>query len=99
MQTPLRPLLSQPKTPDAYRDCMKSLYQGLGKEAGLNETCKTLRGLIDKNVLEPHSDGLDIALHGALAGLLCQAVGMALKQAMGTLKRSARAISHHIKGI
>jgi len=79
------PLRFHPKMAETYRDRVGTLIRGLGREDGLEETREALRGLIEKIVLVPRSDGqgLDIDLHGALAGLLRLATGVEQRQGSG----------------
>ena len=79
------PLRFHPKMAETYRDRVGTLIAGLGDDAGLTETREALRGLIEKIVLEPRAGGagLDIDLHGALAGLLRLATGVEQHQATG----------------
>ena len=87
------PLRFHPKMAETYRDRVGTLIRGLGREEGLEETREALRGLIEKIVLVPRSDGmgLDIDLHGALAGLLRLATGVEQRQAAGAGKKSTNA--------
>jgi len=84
------PLRFHPTMAETYRDRVGVLIEGLGREDGLEETREALRGLIEKIVLEPRADGagLDVDLHGALAGLLRLATGAQEQRAAGAGKKS-----------
>ncbi|PZX37235.1 hypothetical protein LY56_03235 [Roseinatronobacter thiooxidans] len=60
---------------ETYRDRVGTPIRGLSRDAGLTETRKAPRRLVEKIVLEPHADGegLDIDLHGTVLGLLVSA--------------------------
>ena len=89
------PLRFHPTMAETYRDRVGVLIEGLGREDGLEETREALRGLIEKIVLVPRSDGqgLDIDLHGALAGLLRLAAGVEQHQGSGLRKKSTNSNS------
>ncbi len=79
------PLRFHPKMAETYRDRVGALIRGLGREEGLEETREALRGLVEKIVLVPQAGengetGLDIDLHGALAGLLQLATGASARE-------------------
>lgn len=71
------PVRLHPKMSETYRERVAALIRGLAAGEEMDEAREALRGLIEKIVLTPRSDGPGVAidLHGALANLLLLATG------------------------
>ena len=70
------PLRYHPAMAVTYRERVGALIRGLGDADGMEAAKNTLRGLVERIVLTPETDGgLSIDLHGALAALLQLATG------------------------
>ena len=71
------PVRLHPKMSETYRERVAALIRGLGTGEEMDEAQEALRGLVEKIVLTPRSDGpgVTIDLHGALANLLLLATG------------------------
>ncbi len=71
------PVRLHPKMSETYRERVAALIRGLAESEGMEEAREAIRGLIEKIVLTPRTDGpgLMIDLHGALASLLLLATG------------------------
>ena len=66
------PVRLHPKMSETYRERVAALIQGLAESEGMEEAREAIRGLIEKIVLTPRTEGpgMTIDLHGALASLL-----------------------------
>ncbi len=71
------PLRLHPTMSQTYRERVAALIRGLAESEGMEEAREAIRGLIEKIVLSPRTDGpgLTVDLHGALASLLLLATG------------------------
>jgi len=71
------PVRLHPRMSETYRERVAALIRGLAESEGMEEAREAIRGLIEKIVLTPRTDGpgLMIDLHGALASLLLLATG------------------------
>ncbi|MDT0684713.1 recombinase family protein, partial [Roseicyclus sp. F158] len=70
------PLRYHPAMAVTYRERVGALIRGLGDDNGLEAAKDALRGLVERIVLTPETDGgPSIDLHGALAALLQLATG------------------------
>ena len=71
------PVRLHPTMSETYRERVAVLIRGLAESEGMEEAREAIRGLIEKIVLTPRTDGtgLMVDLHGALASLLLLATG------------------------
>ncbi|MHA3980902.1 recombinase family protein [Halovulum sp. GXIMD14794] len=82
------PVRLHPAMARTYRARIGDLIRGLSEAEAMDEAREALRGLVDRIVLTPASEGsgLEIELHGALAGLLRLATGQPVHAAAETRK-------------
>jgi site-specific DNA recombinase len=71
------PVRLHPKMSETYRERVAALIRALAESDGMEEAREAIRGLIEKIVLTPRTEGpgLTVDLHGALASLLLLATG------------------------
>lgn len=86
-----QPLL-HPALAEVYRDKVERLHEALADETVRDEVFELIRSLIDKVVVRPADDGLDIDLHGDLGAILvlCR---------HGKTPGGSRALAEQIKGV
>ena len=69
-ESPASPLRLHAKLPEVYRDKVTRLEDALYKPDTKTEAMAIIRGLVDKIVLTPETEGMMAELHGDLAQIL-----------------------------
>ena len=76
-------ILLFPGLADDYHCRIDGIYDALQKDDVRSEATDILRSLIDRITVTPVADGLEVALHGDLAGILTFASGKTKPAAVG----------------
>ena len=71
------PVLFHPSMAQRYHQQVRDLIAALNEYSHRSEAAELIRGLIEKVVLVPNTDGkgLDVDLHGDLAGIIAMSTG------------------------